>query len=77
MGPIVKSLIKRDGSKTPTHICGPLRLKYQPQEKATTIAVCLEDQFTPHDLCDENHKQRVEAGVQTLLEAADDTPFEK
>jgi hypothetical protein len=29
----------------------------------------LENQFTPHDLCDENHELRVEAGVQALLEA--------
>jgi hypothetical protein len=37
----------------------------------------LEDQFTLHYLCDVNHKQRVEAIVQALLEAADDTPLEK
>jgi hypothetical protein len=26
-------------------------------------------QFTPHDLCEENHKRQVEARVQDLLEA--------
>jgi hypothetical protein len=31
----------------------------------------LENQFTHHDLCDENHERRVEARVQTLLEAVD------
>jgi hypothetical protein len=57
--PIVKSLIKRDGSRAPTAIHGPpVSLKYQPLEKATAIAVCLEYQFTPHDLCDENHNNR-------------------
>jgi hypothetical protein len=45
--------------------------------KAAAIADCLENQFTPHDLCDENHKWRVEASVQALLEAADYTPLEK
>jgi hypothetical protein len=28
----------------------------------------LEIQFTPHDLCDDNHERRVETGVQALLE---------
>jgi hypothetical protein len=45
--------------------------------KAAAIADCLENQFTLHDLCDKNHKWQVEAGVQPLLEAADDTPLEK
>jgi hypothetical protein len=54
---IVKSLIKEDGPKA------PLGLKYQPIEKANTIADCLENHFTPHDLCDETHERRVEARV--------------
>jgi hypothetical protein len=46
--------------------------------KANAIAECLEIQFTPHDLCDENHERRVEARVQALLEAADSAlPTEK
>jgi hypothetical protein len=28
-----------------------------PEDKANAIADCLENQFTPHDLCDENHEQ--------------------
>jgi hypothetical protein len=36
----------------------------------------LENQFTHHDLCDENHERRVEARVQTLLEAVDSKPPE-
>jgi hypothetical protein len=75
--PIVKSLIKSDGPKAPTPIHCPLGFKYQPPEEATTIADCLEYQFTPHDLCDENHERWEEARVKALLEAADDTPFEK
>jgi hypothetical protein len=38
---------------------------------ANEIADCLENQFTPHDLCDGNHERRVEASVQALLEAVD------
>jgi hypothetical protein len=50
-----------------------LGLKYQPKEKASTIAYYLENQFTPHYLCDGSHKQRVDARVQALLEVVDDT----
>jgi hypothetical protein len=32
------------------------------------------DQFTPHDLCDENHERWVEAAVQALLEAVNSYP---
>jgi hypothetical protein len=34
----------------------------------------LEIQFTPHELCDENHERRVEAKVQDLLETVDKNP---
>jgi hypothetical protein len=54
----------------PTAIHGTIRLKFHPLEKANAIDDCLENQFIPHDLCDENHERRVEAGVQALLEAA-------
>jgi hypothetical protein len=67
--PIAKSLMKRDGPKAPTAIHGLLGLKYHPLEKASAIADCLENQFTPNDLCDKNHEQRVEARVQALLES--------
>jgi hypothetical protein len=44
-------------------------------DKANAIADCLENHFTPHDLCDENHERRVEAGVLALIEATEnDTP---
>jgi hypothetical protein len=74
---IVMSLMKRDGLKVPTAIHGPLGLKYQHLDKATTTVNCVEDQFTPHNLCDENRKRQVDARVQALLEAADDTPLQK
>jgi hypothetical protein len=71
----VKSLIKGDGPKALTAIHGSLGHKYQQLEKATTIADCLENQFTPHDLCDENRNRRVEARVQAILEAGHDIPL--
>jgi hypothetical protein len=58
----------------PTAIHGLLGLKHHPLDKANAIANCLENQFTPHDLCDENHERRVEARVQALLKAADINP---
>jgi hypothetical protein len=77
MWPIAKSLMKRDGPKAPTAVHGPLGITYHPKEKGNAIAECLENQFTSHDLCDENHEIWVEAGVQALLESVDDTPLEK
>jgi hypothetical protein len=71
---IAKSLLKRDGPRAPTAIYGASGLKFHPLEKANAIADCLEVHFTPHDLCDENHERRVEARVDALLEAADDSP---
>jgi hypothetical protein len=52
------------GKRALTSIHGPSGLKFYPFEKANAIAVCLENQFTHHDLCDENHERRVDAGVQ-------------
>jgi hypothetical protein len=73
---IVKSLIKGDEPKAPAAIHGSFGLKYQTRGKATKVADCLEEQFTQHDLFDENHKRRVKAKVQALFEAADGTPLE-
>jgi hypothetical protein len=64
--PIAKSLLKRDGSKASTAIHGASGLKFHPSEKANAIPDCLEIQFTPHNLCDENHEQRVEALHETV-----------
>jgi hypothetical protein len=55
-------------------IHGASGLKFHPSEKANAIADCLETQFTPHHLCDENHERRVEARVQALLETVDNNP---
>jgi hypothetical protein len=67
--PIAKCLLKRHGPRATTAIHGPLGLQFLPLEKANAIADCLENQLTPHVLCDENHERRVEARVQALLEA--------
>jgi hypothetical protein len=55
----------------------PLGKKFHPLEKANAIADCLEKQFTPHDLCEENHEWHVEAGVQALLKAVDNDPLKE
>jgi hypothetical protein len=39
--------------------------------------IILEIQFTPHDLCDENHELQVEARVQALLNTTDNSPPQK
>jgi hypothetical protein len=73
--PTAKSLINRDGPREPTAIHDHLGVKFLLLEKANAIAGCLEKQFTPQDLCEENHEWHVEARVQTLLKAVDkDSP---
>jgi hypothetical protein len=69
--PIAKSLIKAWTKGTN----GPLGITYQPNEKANVIAEYLENQFTSHDLCDENHARQVETTVKTLLASVSGTPF--
>jgi hypothetical protein len=75
--PIAKSLANGDGPRAPTVIYGPLGPKLQPAVKANTIVDCLEKQFAPHKLYDENHERQVHAGVQALLEVEDNYPPEK
>jgi hypothetical protein len=72
--PIAKCLIKRNGPKVPTAVHDFFGVTFHPLEKANAIADCLENQFTPHDLCDETHEWRVVARVQALLEAVDNNP---
>jgi hypothetical protein len=66
--PIAKLLTNRNGPRAPTAIHGSLGTKFHPLQKDNTIADCLKKQFTPHDLCEENHKRQVQARVQDLLE---------
>jgi hypothetical protein len=63
-----------DGSRSPTALHGPLVLKFHPLVKPIAIADCLQSEFTPHALCEENNEGRVELGVQNLLEAVDNNP---
>jgi hypothetical protein len=69
--------MKRDGPKAPSTIHGLSGLRFLPTEEANAIADCLENRFTPHDLCDERHEERVETCVQALLEVEDDTVTER
>jgi hypothetical protein len=75
--PIAKSLVKRDGPRAPSGIHGAPGLKFILLAKANATADCLENQFTPHDLCDKNHEWRVKARVQALLEAVDNNSPER
>jgi hypothetical protein len=72
--PLAKSLMKRDGPKAPTAILSPLGLKFLPLEKANVIADCLENQFSPQDLCEDYHKWQVVARIQALFKATDNNP---
>jgi hypothetical protein len=72
---IAKSLMKRDCPKAQTAVHGPLGITYRSNEKANVIAACLENQFTSHNLWDENQERAVESRVQVqvLLTSVDDT----
>jgi hypothetical protein len=72
--PITKSLANKDGPRAPTAIHGPSGPKFQPEDKANAIRDCLEKQFIPHKLCDENHARQVEATVQALFVAVVNYP---
>jgi hypothetical protein len=70
-------LTKKDGPKSPTTVHGPLGTTYHLNEKVNTTVDCLENQFTSHDLCDENHERRVQTRVPALLTTTDDTSLGK
>jgi hypothetical protein len=72
--PTAKSLTKRGRPKAPI---APLGSAFYPIEKANVIANCLENLFTPHELCDTDHEPRVKAQVQALLTVADGNPSVK
>jgi hypothetical protein len=48
--------MKRNGTKAPTAVHGPLGITYHLNEKVNMIVDCLENQFISHDLCDGNHE---------------------
>jgi hypothetical protein len=54
---LAKFFMKTDRPKTPTAIHGPSGPRFLPLEKGNVTADCLENQFTPHDLCEENHER--------------------
>jgi hypothetical protein len=63
----------RYGPRAPTAIHDTSGIKFHPFDKANATPDTLEIQFTPQDLCDENHERRVEADVQILLNTIDTT----
>jgi hypothetical protein len=75
--PAIWSIAKSLTHRAPTAIHGLLGLKYHPVDKANAIADCLENQFTPHELCEETHEWQVEARVQALLETVESDPSER
>jgi hypothetical protein len=60
MWSVENPFMKREGTKSPTVLHGPIGITYHPKGKPNAIADCLENQFTSHDLGDENHGLRVE-----------------
>jgi hypothetical protein len=74
---LTKSLKKRDRPKAPSAIHGASGLQFLPTERPSAIADCLENQFTPHDLSEENDERWVEAQVHALFEAMNESPPEK
>jgi len=75
--PTAKPLFKWDRWRTPIAIRGPLGLKYHPLEKANVNINYFENQFTPHDLCDETREWWVEARVQAVLATVDNKHLKK
>jgi hypothetical protein len=45
--------------------------------KANAFSDCLENQFTPHNLCEEVHERRVKTRVPVLGEAVDNNPLQR
>jgi hypothetical protein len=56
-------------------INGPSDIEFHPTGKAKAIADCLGNQFIPHDSREENHEKRMEARLQALLEAVNNSPL--
>jgi hypothetical protein len=44
-----------------------VKIEYNPNKKSNVIASCSENQFTSHDLCEENHERELETTVKALL----------
>jgi hypothetical protein len=53
--------MKMDSPKAPTIVHDPLGITNDLNEKASIVADCIDNQFTSHNLFDENHERCVEA----------------
>jgi hypothetical protein len=60
--------------KGTNHSSWPFRNNTSPNQKAIAIADSTENQFTSHDLCDENH-ERVWSRLKAVLSSVDDNSF--
>jgi hypothetical protein len=74
---MAKIVLNRDAPKSQNLVLGFPGLKFLPTEKVNAIADCLENRFTHHDLCNENHERRVETIAQIILDIQDIDPLEK
>jgi hypothetical protein len=72
--PLKKSLTRRDKPKTPTVIHSPSGLRFLPLGKANVSTNILVNNFSPHDLCEENHERLGVARIQALFEAVGSPP---
>jgi hypothetical protein len=69
--------MKRDGPKAPTAVHGLSGIMCHRNEIAKVTADSLENQFTSHDLCEENHEGEAGTIVQALLASPGGTPLGK
>jgi hypothetical protein len=69
--------MRMDNPKAPIAIHCCLGLKFLSLGKPNLIANCLENQFSPHDMCEGNHERLVVAHIHALFEVMDNTPLEK
>jgi hypothetical protein len=64
--PLSKSLTKGGGPKSSSAIHGPLGPIFYPTDNAKTIAYCLANQSTAHDLCNCDYRRHVGAQAEAL-----------
>jgi hypothetical protein len=54
--PITKSHMNRDGPKSSTTVHETFQITHHPNEKANVSTDCLENHFTSHGMCHQNHE---------------------
>jgi hypothetical protein len=74
---LLRSLLWRGIVQRYQRLFYPSGFKFPPLEKTNAIAECLENQFTPRDLCEENDEQGVGVRVQAFSETLEDSFHER